>query len=309
MRTVRSDSARADSPTSEGRPRMDVDSLTDLIRGRYDRFSASERQVADELLASPHLMSGFTATELAESAAVSKATITRFIAKLGLSGFDEFRRAARAPQTFAVGSPVQLMNQELATTQGDLRRLVTETLNGDSYNLKQTYAELSLTDLAEAIELLSISHRVMFADFRKQFALAYYAATLFRVIRPNVDTLPIPGASAVDGTLDLGGDDLVVMFPFRRPERDQDILSRAVLQTGATLIAVGDVWPNPANQRAHLTFRCRTESVSVFDSFVTPMSMINLLFTATANRLGDQARNRLALLEDRHRTFETFTAG
>ena len=300
-----------DGPETPRRSPMDAGALTSRIRDRYPRFSTGERQVADLLLASPDLMSGSTATELAGSAGVSKATITRFVAKLDLGGFEEFRRAARtnAPherRMHALGTPLQLMEQELATTNGDLDQLVAATLRSDAYNLNQTYAELSLDDLREAVRLLATSRHVIFADFRKQFALAYYAATLFRVIRPDVGNLPIPGASAVDGTLDLGEDDLVVMFPFRRPERDQDILSRAVLDAGATLVAIGDVWPNPANQRARLHFRCRTESTGVFDSFVTPISLINLLFTATANELGPQARDRLALLEDRHATFETF---
>lgn len=288
---------------------MHPDSLAELIRSRYERLSPGERLVADLLLASPQHMSGFTATELAQSVGVSKATVTRFISKLGMADFAEFRRSARERQRFALGSPLQLMDQQLAATQGDLQRLVGETLRSDSFNLNQTYAELVLDEVANAVELLSGSRQVIFADFRKQFALAYYAATLFRVIRPNVSMLPVPGASAVDAMLDLSQDDLVVMFPFRRPTRDEDVLSAAVIESGATLVAIGDIWPNPANRRAHLHLRCHTESVGVFDSFVTPMSLINLLFSATANRLGASARDRLALLEEKHRSFQTFTNG
>lgn len=287
---------------------MSADSLPDLIRTCYDSFTVRERLVADLLLGSPHLMSGFTATELAASAGVSKATITRFITKLGLSDFGEFRRAARDRAAFPRGSPLDLMDQELATTDGDLHRLVATTLRGDLANLNQTYTELSLDELETAVELLCDARRLIFADFRKQFALAYYAATLFRVIRPDVETLPVPGASAVDGMLDVAAGDVLVMFPFRRPERDHDILSNATVNAGATLITIGDIWPNPANRRARLHFSCRTESSGVFDSFVTPMSLINLFFTATANRLGSRATQRLAALEDKHREFRTFIA-
>ena len=288
---------------------MDADTITALIRERYDALSSGERGVADLLLASPELMSGYTATELAGAASVSKATITRFITKLGLANFDEFRRAARVRRPMVLGSPLQLMDQELSATHGDAGRLVSETLTSDSRNLARTYAELKLEELAELVDLLCTARRLVFADFRKQFALAYYAATLFRTIRPRVEALPVPGASAVDGTLDLEEPDVVVMFPFRRPEQDQDTLSRAVLTAGATLVTIGDIWPAPSNQRARLHVRCHTESVGVFDSFVAPMSVINLIFTATANELGETARDRLALLEDRHRIFGTFTSG
>lgn len=284
-------------------------SLVELIRSRYENFSRSERRVADEILGSPLLMSGFTATELAESAGVSKATVTRFIAKLGLSSFDEFRRIARDPHMFAAGSPLRLMEEGLAATHGELNLLIEETARRDGFNLSQTYAELSIEEIAEVGRLLSESRLVMFADFRKQYALAYYAATLFRVIRSGVNTLPLLGATAVDGMLDLGPEDLVVMFPFRRPTHDQDVLSRAVIDTNANLVTIGDVWPSPASQRASIHLRCHTGSVGVFDSFVAPISLINLLFAATANQLGGAAQERLALLEEKHSLFETFADG
>lgn len=281
-------------------------SLADVVRECYGTLSRSERRVADDVLASPVHMSGFTATELAESAGVSKATVTRFVAKLGLESFDEFRRVARDQNGLSTGSPLQLMEEGLATTHGDLRVLLSETAHRDQFNLAQTFAEVSVDEVAEAVRLLSTSRSVVFADFRKQYALAHYSATLFRVIRPRVSVLPVLGASAVDGTLDVGPEDLVVMFPFRRPLRDQDVLSRAVVDAGATLVTVGDIWPSAPGERAAVHIRCRTESVGVFDSFVAPVSMINVLFAATANRLGPAAHERLALLEDRHQAFGTF---
>jgi DNA-binding MurR/RpiR family transcriptional regulator len=281
-------------------------SLVDLIRARYNDLSRSERRVADQLLGSTWHLSGSTATELARSAQVSKATVTRFVAKLGLSGFDDFRQAARNRDGHAVGSPLQLMAEGLATTHGDLRLLIEASAAKDHFNLTETYAELPIEDVAEAVRLLVEARALIFADFRKQYTLAYYAATVFRVVRPRVSTLPILGASPVDGMLDIGPEDVVVMFPFRRPERDQDLLSRAVVESGARLLTIGDIWPSPASDRADVRLRCRSEGVGVVDSFVAPMSLINLLLTATANALGTSAHERLERLEAKHQLFETF---
>jgi DNA-binding MurR/RpiR family transcriptional regulator len=99
-------------------------------------------------------------------------------------------------------------------------------------------------------------------------------------------------------------------------------VSKAVQEAGAKLITIGDVWPNPANERAILHFRCRTENAGVFDAFATPISnagvfdafatpisLIELLFTATANRLGVPALKRLEVLEQKHLLIETFLSG
>jgi DNA-binding MurR/RpiR family transcriptional regulator len=283
--------------------------VVERINRGYPRLTLSERRVADLILGSPRMMVGFTLPEIASRARVSKATVSRFVGKLGFEGFEAFRHALRGGDAHIVGSPLGLMERELDTTRGKLQILVERTVESDIGNLEATYAELKLEELERTVGLLAKSRRLIFADFRKQYALAYYATTLFRAIRPDVSTLPILGASSVDGMLDVGSKDLVVMFPFRRPERDHDLLGRAVRQAGATLITIGDVWPNPAAERAEIHFRCRTENVGVFDSFVTPISLINLLFTATANRLGKTAQARLEQLERGHVLFETFISG
>lgn len=288
---------------------MENTSVAERIRSKYVTFSRSERSIADFLLGTQHHLSAYTATELAREASVSKATVTRFMNKLGFETFQDFRKVVRKGRHMIVGSPIELLERGLAATEGNLQVLFDETLRTDQTNLSQTYANLELSQVAEVVEYFAGARRLIFADFRKQYALAYYAATLFRTIRPDVSSLPMPGASPVDNMIDLGPEDVVVMFPFRRPMREQNILSNAVAESSATLIAIGDIWPTPPTQKALIHLRCFTESPGVFDSFVAPMSLINMLFSATANVLGDTAKTRLTELEHRHLTFETFMDG
>lgn len=283
-----------------------VDELSSRIRKTYPAFSPAESRIADLLLASPDLMIGFSATELAERAGVSKPTVTRFISRLGLSSFQEFREQARRSQSLVPGSPLDLLATALEVTGGDLRVLVTESLRRDLDNLERTYLGLEPTQLEEVVEALVGARRIAFVDFRKQFALAYYAGTLFNSVRSDVRILPTPGASAEDGLLDLGDEDAVVMFPFRRAQRDHEVTARAVVDRGATLITIGDRYPNPAAALASIHLVCETGGVGVFDSMVAPMSLINLLFTAVAERIGFPAQQRLADLEHQHGIFGTF---
>lgn len=283
-----------------------MDDLVQRIRDTYHAFSPAESRIADLLLDSPDLMLGFTATELAERAGVSKPTVTRFVSRLGLGGFKEFRHWVRETQALDPGSPLDLLTRALDVTEGDLGVLVAETLRRDRENLERTYLDLDERDLGEVVRLLAAAPRVVFTDFRKQYSLAYYAATLFNSIRSDVRALPVPGTSAEDGLLDLGPEDLVVMFPFRRPQRDHVVTAEATAAIGATLVTIGDRYAHRASQLARLHLTCRTDGVGVFDSLVAPMSLINLIFTATANRLGVPAQERLARLEQAHEIFGTF---
>jgi DNA-binding MurR/RpiR family transcriptional regulator len=285
-----------------------VSDLAGRIREAYVTFSPAESKIADLLLASPDLMVGFTATELAERAGVSKPTVTRFVSRLGLDGFREFRRMARETQRLAPGSPLDLLTRGLDVTEGDLGVLVAESLRRDVDNLERTYHGLDEDELEVVVRRLVEAPRVVFADFRKQYSLAYYAGTLFNSVRPDVRTLPVPGTSAADGMLDFGTDDLMVMFPFRRAQRDHAVTAEAAVELGMTLVSVGDRYPNRAAELAEVHLVCQTDGVGVFDSSVAPMSLINLLFTATATRLGVPAQQRLAQLEHAHHIFDTFLA-
>lgn len=280
--------------------------LAGRIREAYAAFSPAESKIADLLLGSPDLMVGFTATELAERAGVSKPTVTRFVSRLGLDGFGEFRRMARETQRLAPGSPLDLLTRGLDVTEGDLGVLVAESLRRDVDNLERTYRGLDEDELEAVVRRLVEAPRVVFVDFRKQYSLAYYAGTLFNSIRPDVRTLPVPGTSAADGMLDFGDDDLMVMFPFRRAQRDHAVTAEAAVELGMTLVSVGDRYPNRAAELAEVHLVCQTDGVGVFDSSVAPMSLINLLFTATATRLGVPAQQRLARLEHAHHIFDTF---
>jgi DNA-binding MurR/RpiR family transcriptional regulator len=286
-----------------------VSQLEQLVTRHYGTLSPSEMRLADLILGGGDLAATSTATELADEAGVSKPTVTRFVHKLGLESFREFRRLARDGRPVEPGSPVDLLQRELSVTSGDLGVLLRETSASEARNLVGTYGGLDLDELARVVDLLVGAREVLFIDFRKNHPLAAYAATLLNSLRPHVRSLPERGTSPADGLLDLAVSDVVVMFPFRRAQQDHLRTSEAVIDRGATLVTIGDRYPNPAAQRATVHLCTSTDGPGVFDSLTAAMSLIGLLATAVANRLGEAAQERLDSLEDAHTIFGTFVAG
>ena len=79
-------------------------SVEQTIRSRYERLSVGERKLADLVLEMRGELAGYSATELAESAGVSKATASRLVRRLGFSDYQAMRQQARAGA--ASGSPL-----------------------------------------------------------------------------------------------------------------------------------------------------------------------------------------------------------
>lgn len=282
--------------------------LEQLVTRHYGTLTPSEMRIADRILEDGEIVASYTATELADEAGVSKPTVTRFVHKLGLESFREFRLLARAGRPIEPGSPVDLLRRELSVTAGDLGVLINETSASDARNLVATYEGLDLAEVERVVDLLVGAREVMFVDFRKNHPLAAYAATLLNSLRPQVRSLPERGTSPADGFLDLAVSDVVVMFPFRRAQQDHLRTSEAVIDRGATLVTIGDRYPNPAAQLAAVHLCTVTDGPGVFDSLTAAMSVIGMLATAVANRLGDEAQERLDTLEDAHTIFGTFVA-
>ena len=61
----------------------------------YDGLPASERRLADVVLACQGDLASYSASELAERACVSKATTSRLFQRLGYARFTDARREAR----------------------------------------------------------------------------------------------------------------------------------------------------------------------------------------------------------------------
>lgn len=283
--------------------------LEQLVTRHYGTLTPSEMRIADRILEGGELVATYSATELADEAGVSKPTVTRFVHKLGLESFREFRLLARAGRPVEPGSPVDLLQRELSVTAGDLGVLINETAASDARNLLGTYEGLDLADVERVVDLLVGAREVVLVDFRKNHPLAAYAATLLNSLRPHVRSLPERGTSPADGLLDLAVSDVVVMFPFRRAQQDHLRTSEAVIDRGATLVTIGDRYPNPAAQRASVHLCTITDGPGVFDSLTAAMSLVGMLVTAVANRLGSAAQERLDTLEDAHAIFGTFVAG
>ena len=70
--------------------------MEQTIRTSYDRLPVGERKLADVVLEMRGELAGYSATELAESAGVSKATASRLVRRLGFSDYQEMRQQARA---------------------------------------------------------------------------------------------------------------------------------------------------------------------------------------------------------------------
>nr|WP_319388128.1 MurR/RpiR family transcriptional regulator [uncultured Cohaesibacter sp.] len=262
----------------------------------YDQLTGSERRLADVVIESQSNLASFTAGELADRAQISKATAARFFKRLGYANYNEARILNR--QTEDWGSPLYELTGigTKRLSKGDFGLHIAQDLQ----NLTRTAEMLDAGALEEAISLLTNASRIWSLGFRNSMALATYARALLINLKPDVRLIPSAGMSFGEELASMNRTDTFLIFGFRRrPAQLRDVME-AIHEAGAPSILITDMTAGRTSQLATLTLRCHCKGHTMFDSYATPMSLINYICSGVSQSLGDQAVDRLKEIEQLH---------
>ncbi|MER6950604.1 MurR/RpiR family transcriptional regulator [Nonomuraea sp. NPDC000554] len=265
-----------------------VVSVAERVRRGLDDASAGERLVARALLANYPAAGLETASRLAERAGVSAPTVVRFTARLGFPGYRAFQQALREEIEARRASPLTLGRH---AAEGSLRVAAAEVYR---QRMDETFAALSDPELDRVTDLLSDpARRVTSVGGRYSHILAEYLDLHLRLLRPGTRVLdPRPEAMGA-ACVDAGRKDVVVVFDYRRYQRDIVSFARAAHARGAKVVLFTDPWLSPAADSAELVIPARVEAPSPFDSLVPAMALVETVVARVTARLGQDRLRRI----------------
>ncbi len=266
------------------------------IQRHYDELPPAERRLADLLLGFPGNPASYSASELAAMAGTSNAAATRFFRRLGYRDYAELRRQVRDAEAW--GSPVYLSG---GSSPGDGENgIVARHLAGETANLRRTLEGLRPGQLEEMAAALTTARRVAVVGFRNSRMIAHYFQRQLVLLRPGTALLPAPGQTLAEDLADLGTEDLVVLVAFRRRVAAVGEVARIARERGASLLLVTDPSAMRIVRFARWTLLCEVGSGSLFDSYASAMSLLNLLCGAVFRRMPDRAARRMRRIEALH---------
>lgn len=272
--------------------------LESRIRQQWEHLSVQEQRLADILLAAPGQLATHTATELASSAGVSKATTTRFFRRLGYENYEAARRQAREMQTS--GSPLYLH----ATHASPLNRSVQTHLEREMANLVNSYRSLDDAQLAEMVEALAGARRIVVLGWRHSQTIATLLWRDLVHVHNDVRLLPRPGDSLAEHFVGLGPQDVAICVGLRRRMPALGIAMNALAEMKVPMIYLSDVLSGKPGKQANWVIRCHTEGSMLFDSTVALAAVCNLLCSLVAQARGKTSNDQLSQIETIHEMLE-----
>jgi DNA-binding MurR/RpiR family transcriptional regulator len=219
-----------------------------------------------------------TASELAQRAHVSEATVVRLAQALGFDGYPgmqkKFRQGLRG-RLSTVGRLEQTVDH--VRQEGDV---LVKILQEDIQNLSQTLRDLPTEVFKQAVEEVQSAKRIFVVGLRGAHAPALTLSTYLRFLAKEVHLL-VPGHGELWDTLQgLGNKDLVVGISFPRYTRlTVEILEHA-RGKGARVGAITDSPLSPLSRHAHWVLTAHCQLDSFIESFTAATSLINALLTA-----------------------------
>lgn len=267
------------------------------VRDALPDLNPSEHKLAELVLDFPGEMAGYTATEIAELANVSNATVSRFVRRIGYGSFDEARRAVRDEQR--AGTALLRFSSETPQRGG----AVAAHFETTQQNLELTYGALDDALIDNLAEALIAAPRVWFIGFRAGQPFAQYLGWQTLQVLGNVSVLPRAGETLAECLASLSSKDVVVLVALRRRPQILTAVVEAANHVGAALAVIEDR-PTAETADARWQLTCVTSANGPLMNHVGTMAICNLVAARTIALSGASGRSRMAAIEDGHRRFD-----
>jgi DNA-binding MurR/RpiR family transcriptional regulator len=267
------------------------------VRDALPDLHPSEHKLAELILDFPGEMAGYTASEIAELADVSNATVSRFVRRIGYGSFDEARRAVRDEQR--AGTALMRFASQTSPNEG----AVAAHFETSQQNLDLTYGALDDAVIDSLAQALIAAPRVWFIGFRAGQSFAQYLGWQTSQVLVNVTVLPRAGETLAESLASLGAKDIVVLVALRRKSKLAAAVATAAGLAKARLAVIEDR-PSPDTAQAQWQLSCVTSANGPLMNHVATMAVCNLIAARTIALSGAAGRSRMAAIEDGHRRFD-----
>lgn len=244
-----------------------------------------------------HLEASFMSTrELAAAAGVSLATVVRFPAALGYSGFDELRASVRDRLNFYLTGVDRL--RTLPNTNRSPAGLLRRIIDADLEMLRGLAHTFSEPQVERFVGALLSAERVTILGFRYVSPLTMYFGYSLAKIKPSVEAFTQADSSLYDRIRLMDGGDILVVISFARYPADLVAACRYAHVRGVRILAITDSPLSPVLPIAEVALFAKASILDFVGSLAAPAALINCVVSELGVRLGDKAMKRLEALEE-----------
>ncbi len=259
---------------------MSDDILIQLQRSS-STFSKGQRRIAKYITEAYDKAAFMTASKLGKTVGVSESTVVRFAVELGYDGYPSMQKAM---QEMVLNRLTSVQRMGVANDRLADQDVVSTVLHADADKLRRTAEMVSREDFHASVDAIVRARRIYILGVRSASALANFLGYYMNFMFDNVRIVTTSGASEMfEKLVGVGAEDVVIAFSFPRYSTSTLKGVQYCRSTGATVIGLTDSKLSPLGQNSDYVLVAKSDMVSLVDSLVAPLSLVNALIVALAS--------------------------
>lgn len=236
-----------------------------------------------------------TASKLGETVGVSESTVVRFATEIGFKGYPELQKEL---QRMIKSKLTAVQRMEVSSNLIGEQDAIKKVLNGDIELIRKTLESVSNTEFAKAVETINNAKRIYILGVRSSASLASFLYFYLNPVFENVVLVDTTSASEMfEQMFRISENDVCVAISFPRYSKQTINALRFINDRGTKIIAITDSDDSPIAEYAHTLLVAKSDMVSVVDSLVAPLSLINALIVAVTFSRREEVYNNFNKLE------------
>lgn len=280
------------------------DDIIARINEKYSSMSKSHKAIAAFISDHYDQAVFMTAAKLGEKLGISESTVVRFASGLGYDGYPEFQKALEEWVQNKLNTVQRMSAKYGKSTQSEILSTV---LSADIEKIQDTMENLDSAAFETAVDIILEAKTVYIVGIRSCEPLADFLSFYLNMIRGNVQLLRTTSVSEMfEQMIRIDEKDAIIGISFPRYSMRTLKAMEFANDRNAKVITITDSVHSPMNLYSSCNLFARSDMVSIVDSLVAPLSVINALVVALCLKRPEEVKQGLEMLEDVWNNYQVY---
>lgn len=258
-------------------------------------MSKGYKRITDYVKANLEQAAFMTAKEIGMGANISESTVVRYAVFLGYPGFPEFSQALSDVYRGQMDSFKRLKN---AYGNSSKSEIINGIMASDMEQIALTMKLIDTTAFEAALGLISEAKRIFVVGIRQDAPLAAFLSFYLNLLYGKAVLIQTTAINEIfEQLLSLTSEDLVIGISFPGYSMRAIKALEFANSRSARIITITDRENSPVNMYASVPLLAKCSTVSIVESLVAPLSLINAMVVALCVRDQKRISDNLHLIE------------
>ena len=274
----------------------DRNDIVTRMNQNFAQMSKSHKKIASYIMDHYDTAVFMTAATLGKEIGISESTVVRFAAGLGYDGYPKFQKALEEWVKSKWNSLQQMGAKYGNSSQSEI---LTSVIRADMEKMEDTIHNLDPAAFETAGSSILEAKHVYVIGLRSCEPLASFLSFYLSMIRGDVMQLKTTSTTELfEQMIRVSDEDVVIGISFPRYSMRTLKAMEFANDRKAKVITITDSVHSPMNLYSSCNLLARSDMVSIVDSLVAPLSVINALVVALCVKAPEQASKNLKDLEE-----------